>query len=79
MSNSSDGAISLVVTLAFLGLVLCGSACWSYTSCDQKGEVTGRETEWRLISGCYIKVEGRWIPEDSWRGEQDLNRSGVTQ
>lgn len=39
--------------------------------CSELGEMTQRRTEYRILSGCYIEVDGRFIHRDSWRGEYD--------
>jgi hypothetical protein len=39
------------------------------SKCDQVEEVTGRNTEWRALSGCYVEVNNRMVPLGSWRGE----------
>lgn len=39
--------------------------------CLDVGETTGRKTYHSIYSGCYIEVDGRMIPRDSWRGEQE--------
>lgn len=31
------------------------------------------ETKWDLFNGCFIKVNDRFIPQESWKGEQQWN------
>lgn len=40
-------------------------------TCDDIGDATGRHVEYRILSGCYVQVNGRMVPAGSWRGEQD--------
>lgn len=70
---SDSGWVWLFVAgMVLLVAVLIGGKYWlDSCSCDQLGEMTGKETKWRVLSGCYVKVDGRWIPRDSWRGEQE--------
>jgi hypothetical protein len=69
MSNESFVAIvvSVLTVLAILG----GSLWWESEKCSQVGEMTGKDTQWRFMSGCYVKVGDRWLPRDSWRGEYE--------
>lgn len=50
-------------------VLLCGKGC-SAASCVESAEMTGRKTEYKMISGCFIEVNGRMVPLDSWRGEE---------
>lgn len=59
-------AILIGGALIFLGPLIMGTI-----KCDEVSRVTGRKTEYHYFSGCYIEVNGRMIPSDSWRGEQD--------
>ena len=70
-----DSTWAYIVGMA-LCLVAIGSCSAGFASvrCTEVGEVTQRNTEWRLMSGCYVEVEGRMIPRESWRGEQELAR-----
>jgi hypothetical protein len=62
------------VAASLLAVVLffCAALWWIPSAkCNQTADVTGKPTQWRLLSGCYVKVDGRWIPVGSWRGEQE--------
>ncbi len=66
-----DLLIAIAWPALLLALAMGGAATCSCAKCDELTDVSNRPTKWKLISGCYVKVEGRWIPRDSWRGEQD--------
>lgn len=66
--------VQLAIYLVALGAIMLGFRGCGALQCDEVEQTTGRKTQFRLISGCYVQVEGRWIPQDSWRGEQDLER-----
>lgn len=72
--HSSDGWWGLVISLGALVVMLLGLRGCDAWQCSEVEATTGRSTQWRLISGCYVEVDGRWIPRDSWRGEQELGR-----
>ena len=40
-------------------------------TCDRLMAMTDKETHWDLFTGCYIKVNDRFIPAGSWRGEYE--------
>ncbi len=69
MRDSYFYTVCLLVAAAFF----CAAVWWLPAArCNEVHELTGKQTEWRLISGCYVKVDGRWIPMDAWRGEQEV-------
>ena len=67
---SSTAWIAIFVIFTAL-LMLFAGYLFPAWKCDEINAVTGRKTQYRLISGCYVEVDGRWVPRDSWRGEQD--------
>lgn len=71
MSSGSDSWLSIILILVFMGLLLGGARGCDAWRCNQTQDMTGKRTQWRFVSGCYIEVDGRWIPKDSWRGEQE--------
>ncbi len=55
------------------GILVFGTTAINAASCKEVGQMTGRETTYKFLSGCYVKVNNRMIPADTWRGEQDIN------
>lgn len=39
--------------------------------CNRIASDSNINTEYRLIGGCYVEVNGRMIPKDNWRGEYE--------
>lgn len=56
--------ISLVSILAFY---LMGFTLWQGWRCSTRWADTGHVAEFSIPAGCRINVDGRWIPEDSYR------------
>lgn len=55
-----------IAILYFIGFRSCESL-----RCNELSDVTGRKTEFRFISGCYVDVGDKLIPRDAWHGEQE--------
>lgn len=63
--------IGMAVTgVAFIGIVGLALHLGNVAQCSEVGDVTGRRTDYRVLSGCYVEVNGRMVPLDSWRGEE---------
>jgi len=60
------GAIVLVFAIA-LGF---GRGVGAIACVDIESQ-TKYETKFSIFSGCYVHVDGRWVPRESWRGEQE--------
>jgi hypothetical protein len=70
--HSNDGSLfTLIFTIVFVAILMLGWRGCEAIQCDEVGDATGKPTQFRFISGCYVKVDGRWVPRDSWRGEQE--------
>jgi hypothetical protein len=77
MSNDSNsnvgcgGAIAAFIILALIMAIYLPIKNHSaHVSCLRLSEGTGMETQYKrsgLNGECYIKVNGRWIPESRWR------------
>tara|TARA_Y100001973_G_scaffold105035_2_gene176736 strand:+ start:7615 stop:7833 length:219 start_codon:yes stop_codon:yes gene_type:complete len=45
-----------------------GFAFWFESSaCDRYSEMTGRNTEWFAIGGCFVEHGDRMIPKDEYK------------
>ncbi len=70
--TSSGSNIPIAVSvIALIMLVFVLPSIFGQLQCNEVGDVTGRNTTYKLMSGCYIEVNGKMVPSDSWRGEQD--------
>lgn len=70
-SSSSGNGVSIFIGLALcIVLLIIVKGCEAVT-CVDVGETTGRNVHWTFYSGCYVEVNDKMIPLDSWRGEQD--------
>ena len=61
--------VSVVAFILVFGSVVgvCVYAA-SRHSCAETGKTTGYETRYPSIwTGCQVKVDGRWVPRDTWR------------
>lgn len=68
-----EGMQTVVLMLGVVTLVLtivCGvgfvAANLDRASCLEGGENAGTTVHYELLSGCYVKVDGRFIPYDRW-------------
>ncbi len=61
-------AFTFAIPLFFVMTFIRG--CDAVACVDLRSQ-TDVETNFSWFSGCYVKVGGRWIPEDSWRGEYE--------
>ena len=58
------------VTLSLVGGIVCVIAIGfgigfmvSDVACERFGDRTGRPVEWAPVGGCYVEVDGRYVPE----------------
>lgn len=60
-----------IVGLAFIigGLGILGpiSYAMSRRSCSDITAQTGIETKYTFWSGCYVRLDSQWVPEERWR------------
>lgn len=52
--------------LALFGIIVLGALADSY-SCSSRAERMGFPSSYGPFEGCLIRVEGKWIPYDSYR------------
>jgi hypothetical protein len=52
-------------------IVLLGAFCFSYAcndlSCSSLRQEAGVQTKYTVLNGCFVKINGKWIPENRWR------------
>ena len=54
--------IAALVVGPFIGAYSC-----SRMACHDITEETGTPAKHDWLSGCYVKVNGKWVPEGRWR------------
>lgn len=54
----------LLVVAALLG---CRYG-FRYWQCSDVGAESNKPTKYSVISGCYVQVDGKWLPAERWRG-----------
>lgn len=55
----------VVIVVGVIFAVIFGAFWMTRRSCLEYQEVTGRDVEWRIVSGCYAQADdGRWYPAD---------------
>ena len=60
---------AIVAILTMISLAICIPV--DIQSCNELRNQTGNETQWRIWNGCYVKVNGQFIPSEQW-----INNSG---
>lgn len=59
-------ALAHVALILFLGGIVVAVNAGEDASCSAVGRQTGRQTYYSFNTGCLIKVDGQWVPEDNW-------------
>ena len=65
-----DWVPAIVAALVFVILIAClfGGAFFSARQeCIQIGETLGIRVEWRVFARCFLELDGRMIPYDTWK------------
>lgn len=58
--------ICVTIYLSILGI---GAYGLTKAACNRLQATTGINTRYDLLNGCYVEVNGRFIPQENWRGE----------
>lgn len=61
----------VLFAVGWMALTVCVGVGCDKIECADVGATTGRETKHSVLSGCYVEVDGRMIPRDSWKGETE--------
>lgn len=56
-----------VITFLAIALFVVVPFFWSSRRCADVQEETGVSTKWSILSGCYVQLDGKWVPEERWR------------
>lgn len=67
--DSGRGITAFIVIMVLaIGLVIGGLGWLIGTAqCNNINTITGRYTEFHLIGGCFVEVDGGLVPLDVWR------------
>lgn len=70
------GAVALIAVVLVIICAIAVPAFYSDTyECEQITVNTGTETKFAknhiLSWDCYVSVDGKWIPADKWRGDEE--------
>jgi hypothetical protein len=57
--------------LMLFAVLLVWTRITGAVECLDLDSQTPYKTKFSVLSGCYVEVDGRWVPRDSWRGEQE--------
>lgn len=60
------GCFLSVLSLAILVPVLVLAGLLANASCNNVAELTGHATRWEVLAGCFIDIDGRWVPYERW-------------
>jgi hypothetical protein len=68
MSNDTKASIILLLTgiLAIPAAWGVGRA-WKAYRCADVADEAKLDTKYSIVSGCYVNIGGKWIPEERWR------------
>lgn len=47
---------------------------WDRTNCRQSAHALAVERRYDFPSGCYYRIDGRWIPADTYRAPEQVQR-----
>lgn len=66
--DMADIACILTVALAVVSIfsMVVGTAA-SYITCGSRGKTLGAQTQYKILSGCYVERDGQWIQWDTYR------------
>lgn len=67
-----------LVVIALVGAIV-GAALWGMftvdrVKCRQSAARLGTEHRFDIPSGCYYRIDGRWIPAGSYRAPENIDR-----
>lgn len=70
----SEGWLVLAAVVSAFLVMIVATVGMGKIGCDDLGDNSAVKTKYSWISGCYVHVDGRWIPRDSWRGEYEQRK-----
>ena len=57
------------IVVLMVGLIagVISLAIWADRAvCRSVGSISAVETRWEVLPGCFVKIEGQWIPLRRW-------------
>lgn len=67
MFDDGEGCMWIFGMVLLTVVLIIGSYALAVVKCDQIGEESAVDTKYRFISGCYVKIDEKWVPEERWR------------
>ena len=62
--NSWGETIAAGMALVFIALVWI---LFLDVGCTQRWRNSGHQSQWGVMTGCLVEVDGKWLPEDAVR------------
>jgi len=60
----------LVILFLVLSLFMIGVVSFIHfvnvTDCNDISESTSYESKHITLGGCYVKIDGKWVPQENW-------------
>lgn len=63
-----DESFAVLIAFIVMFFLFAGGAygC-SVMTCDNLGKEANVATKHNVLNGCFVNVDGKWIPEGRWR------------
>lgn len=73
MSDTKFYIFTGTLIILFLVFIFGGLIYFDKRQCNSIGRYSNIATQYRglLDGGCYVEVNGRFIPKENWRGEYE--------
>lgn len=73
--------VTLFVILALVVAAVCAPLVlselwWANNECGDFGRQVGYPVKWSVWSGCYVHIEGQWVPQENFWQYVRLATSG---
>ena len=65
MDDDAYGCLGLIVLAIFVVVLIIGGWVWKSYACGARW--SDFQSQYGVVSGCQVKVDGRWVPEDRVR------------
>ena len=68
-SSGIEFTIYLVMMSVILVVAFLFNSATGWVSCNNYQSLTGRQTKYSIINGCFVKTKSGWIPKSEIRSE----------
>ena len=66
----STGAWVVVINVVAVAALFLAAIGWGVLKCNDIETEAIRPTKYSVVSGCYVQIDGKWIPAERWRGAE---------